>query len=394
MQCIRKVLVGLAGLAMLFGPASASAQDTIKIGVILPYSGQFADTATQLDGGIKLYIKQHGNTVAGKKIEIIRKDSGGVAPDVAKRLAQELVVRDNVSILAGFVLSPNTLAAADVSAQAKKLMVVMNAGASLIMTKSPYVTRVSITLPQAAEAFGGWAAKSGIKKVYSMVSDFAPGHDAEAGFQRAFKEGGGEIVGSVRFPVANPDFSAFIQRAKDLSPEAIFLFVPAGAQPAAFGKAVAERGLDPKVVKILGTGETTAEQALKSMGGAALGIVTAWNYDYNDDSQLNREFVKQFNEMNKRNPDFMSVGGYDGMHLIYETLKKAAGKTDADALIAGVKGMNWQSPRGSIAIDPEFRDIVQTIYIRRVERVGGELRNVVFDKVENVRDPVLARMKN
>jgi branched-chain amino acid transport system substrate-binding protein len=390
---MRKSLSSL-GILVLVGTSAANAQGTIKIGVILPYSGQFADTATQLDGGIKLYMKQNGDTVAGKKIEIIRKDSGGVAPDVAKRLAQELVVRDNVDVLAGFVLSPNTLAAADVSAQAKKFMVVMNAGASVIMTKSPYVTRVSITLPQVAEAFGTWAGRSGIKKVYSMVSDFAPGHDAEAGFQRAFKEAGGDIVGAVRFPVANPDFSAFVQRAKDLNPEAIFLFVPAGAQPAAFGKAVAERGLDPKAIKILGTGETTAEQALKSMGDAALGIVTAWNYDYNDATRLNGEFVKQFNEVNKRNPDFMSVGGYDGMHLIYEALKKTAGKSDPDAMIAAVKGMKWESPRGAISIDPEFRDVVQTIYIRRVERVGGELRNVVFDKVENVRDPVLARMKN
>jgi len=390
---MRKSLSSL-GILVLVGTSAANAQGTIKIGVILPYSGQFADTATQLDGGIKLYMKQNGDTVAGKKIEIIRKDSGGVAPDVAKRLAQELVVRDNVDLLAGFVLSPNTLAAADVSAQAKKFMVVMNAGASVIMTKSPYVTRVSITLPQVAEAFGTWAAKSGIKKVYSMVSDFAPGHDAEAGFQRAFKEAGGDIVGAVRFPVANPDFSAFVQRAKDLNPEAIFLFVPAGAQPAAFGKAVAERGLDSKAIKILGTGETTAEQALKSMGDAALGIVTAWNYDYNDATRLNGEFVKQFNETNKRNPDFMSVGGYDGMHLIYEALKKTAGKSDPDVMIAAVKGMKWESPRGPISIDPEFRDVVQTIYIRRVERVGGELRNVVFDKVENVRDPVLARMKN
>ena len=177
-----------------------------------------------------------------------------------------------------------------------------------------------------------------------MVSDFAPGHDAEAGFQRAFKEAGGEIIGAVRFPVANPDFSAFVQRAKDLNPEAIFLFVPAGAQPAAFGKAVAERGLDPKAAKILGTGETTAEQALKSMGDAALGIVTAWNYDYNDDTQLNKEFVKQFNEMNKRNPDFMSVGGYDGMHLIFEALRKTGGRTDADAMIAAVKGNEVGEP--------------------------------------------------
>jgi branched-chain amino acid transport system substrate-binding protein len=269
----------------------------------------------------------------------------------------------------------------------------MNAGTSLIMTKSPYVTRTSITLPQVSEAFGAWAAKSGVKKTYTMVSDFAPGHDAETGFQRAFKAAGGDIVGAVRFPLANPDFSAFLQRAKDLNPEAIFVFIPAGAQPAAFGKAIAERGLDPKTTKILGTGETTAEQALKSMGDGAVGIITAWNYDYHDDTRLNRDFVKAFNDLHKRNPDFMSVGGYDGMHLIFEALKKTGGKTHADALIGAVKGMSWESPRGPIAIDPEFRDVVQTIYIRRVEKVGGELRNVVFDKVENVKDPVLARLK-
>jgi branched-chain amino acid transport system substrate-binding protein len=377
----------------LAGAPHALAQDSIRIGVILPYSGQFADTAVQLDGGIKLFVKERGETVAGRKIEIVRKDTGGVAPDVAKRLAQELIVRDKVDILAGFVLSPNALAVADVSAQAKKLMVIMNAGTSIITAKSAYATRTSVTLPQVSEAFGAWAAKSGIKKAYTMVSDFAPGHDAEGGFQRAFRAAGGEIVGSVRFPVANPDFSAFVQRAKDLNPEAIFVFVPAGAQPAAFGKAFAERGLDPKTVKFLGTGETTAEQALKSMGDAALGIVTAWNYDFHQGSELNQAFVKRFNAEHKRNPDFMSVGGYDGMHLIYEALKRTGGSTDADALIAAVKGMAWESPRGPIAIDPETRDIVQTVYIRRVERVGGELRNVIFDRVENVKDPVLARLK-
>jgi branched-chain amino acid transport system substrate-binding protein len=380
--------------AFAIGAPQALAQDSIKIGVILPYSGQFADTATQLDGGIKLYLKEHGDQVAGKKIEIIRKDTAGVAPDVAKRLAQELIVRDKVDILAGFVLSPNALAVAEVSAQAKKLMVIMNAGASVITAKSPYAVRTSVTLPQVSEAFGTWAYKSGIRKAYTLVSDFAPGHDAEGGFQRAFKAAGGEIVGAVRFPVQNPDFSAFIQRAKDLGPEAIFVFVPAGAQPAAFGKAFAERGLDTRTVKFLGTGETTAEQALKSMGDAALGIITAWNYDFNHDSKLNAAFVKRFNEEMKRNPDFMSVGGYDGMHLIYEALKKTGGGTDADALVAAAKGMAWESPRGPILIDPETRDIVQTVYIRRVERVGDELRNVVFDKVENVKDPVLARMKN
>ncbi len=373
--------------------AAAQAQDTIKIGLIMPYSGQFADTAVQMDNGIKLYVQRHGAAVAGKKIEFIRKDTGGVAPDIAKRLAQEMIVRDGVDILAGFVLTPNALAAADVSATAKKFMVIMNAGTSIITTKSPYATRTSVTLPQASESLGHWAAKNGVKKAYTMVSDFGPGHDAEQGFQRAFKNGGGEIVGSVRFPVANPDFSAFVQRAKDVNPEALFLFLPAGAQPAAFAKALAERGLDPGTVKVLGTGEVTAEAALKSMGDASLGIVTAWNYDHAHDTGSNAAFVKDYVASFGRNPDFISVGGYDGMHLIYETLKKTGGKADGDSLIAAAKGMVWESPRGPISIDQETRDVVQNIYIRRVEKVGNEPRNVIIDTVRDVRDPVLERMK-
>ena len=392
---MKKLLLGLGGLvaAALLAVSPASAQGTVKIGLILPYSGQFADAGIQLDNGVKTYMQQFGDTVAGRKIEIIRKDTGGVAPDVAKRLAQELIVRDKVNILAGFLLTPNTLAAADVSAEAKKFMVIMNAATSIITTKSPYMVRSSVTLPQVAETFGTWAAKkANIKKSYTMVTDYGPGHDFEAGFQRAFKEAGGEVVGSVRFPVANPDFSAFIQRAKDLNPESIMIFVPGGAQPAALGKAFAERGVDPNKTKILGSGETTSEQALKSMGDASLGIITAWHYEYTDKAPKNVAFVKLFNEMHKRNPDFFSIGGYDGMHVIYESLKKTGGKTDSDSLIAAAKGLKWDSPRGPMSIDPETRDVVQTIYIRKVEKVAGEPQNVAFDKVENVKDPVKARM--
>jgi branched-chain amino acid transport system substrate-binding protein len=387
---MRKALIAVAAFAALAG--AANAQETVKIGLILPYSGQFADTATQIDNGIKLYMKQHGDTVAGRKIEIIRKDTGGVAPDVAKRLAQELIVRDKVDMLAGFALTPNAMAASDVSDQAKKFMVIMNAATSIITTKSPYSARTSMTLPMVGETMGSWAHKSGIRKAYTMVSDFGPGHDAEGAFHRAFKAAGGEIVGSVRMPVANPDFSAFVQRAKDLNPESIFIFVPGGAQPAALGKAFAERGVDPGKIKIMGTGEVVDEQAVKSMGDAALGIITAWHYDFNLDSKMNKEFVAAHNAEFKRNPDFFSVGGYDGMHLIYEALKKSGGKTDGEALIAAAKGLSWESPRGPVSIDPETRDIIQTIYIRKVEKVGSDLRNVAFDKVENVKDPVKAAM--
>ena len=386
--------LALCALAVVLAAAPAAAQQPLKIGVILPYSGQFADGATQMDNAIKLYVQQHGDTIAGRKIEIIRRDTGGVAPDVAKRLAQELVVRDNVDILAGFLLTPNAMSAAAVSEEAKKFMVVMNAATAIITTKSPYMVRTSLTIPQTTEVFAAWAYKSGIKKAYTMVSDYGPGHDAEGAFQRAFKEAGGEIVGSVRFPVNIPDFAPYLQRAKDANPEAIFIFVPGGSQPSAFAKALKDVGIDAQKTKILGQGEITEENALASMGDAGLGIITSFHYDYNHDSKTNKDFVKAFNDAFKRNPDFFSVGGYDGMHVIYEAVKKTGGKTDADSLLAAAKGMSWESPRGPISIDPETRDVVQTIYIRRVEKVAGQLRNVEFEKIPNVKDPVKARMKN
>jgi len=389
---MRKVLIASAVLAA-FGIGPASAQGTVKIGIILPYSGQFADGAAQMDNAIKLYVQQNGDTVAGKKLEFIRKDTGGIAPDVAKRLAQELIVRDKVDIIAGFLLTPNALAAGDVSAEAKKFMVVMNAATSIITTKSPYMVRTSLTTPQVNASLGTWAYKNGIRKAYTMLSDFGPGIDAEGAFSKAFKEAGGEIIGTVKMAVANPDFSAYVQRAKDLNPESIYVFVPGGAQPAAFGKALAERGIDPQKIKVMGQGEITDDSALKSMGDTALGIITAFHYDWNHNSAMNKKFVADFNAAYGRNPDFFSMGGWDGMHAIYAALKKTNGDTDGEKLINAVKGMAWESPRGPISIDPETRDIIQTVYIRRVEKVGGKLANVEFDKAENVKDPVKAAMK-
>jgi len=286
------------------------------------------------------------------------------------------------------------MAAADVSAEAKKFMVVMNAATSIITTKSPYIARTSSTTPQLNYTLGTWAAKNGLKKIYTMVSDYGPGIDAETWFQTGFKEAGGEIVGSVRFPVANPDFSAFIQRAKDMNPDAIYIWIPGGAQPAAVGKALAERGIDVAKIKVLGQDALGDETALKSMGDASIGLITVADYDYTHKSALNQQFVKAFNDEFHRNPDFFAVGGYDGTHLIYEALKKTAGKADGDSLIAAAKGMAWDSPRGPISIDPDTRDIVQTVYIRRVQKVGDALQNVEFDSFPAVKDPVKARMKN
>jgi branched-chain amino acid transport system substrate-binding protein len=391
---MRKALVAVFIAAAAMGAiASAAAQETVKIGLILAYSGQFADPSAQMDNGIKLYLRQHGDTVAGKKVELIRRDTGGIAPDVAKRLAQELIVRDKVDVLAGFALTPNALAVGDVSAQAKKFMVNMNAATAIITTKSPYMVRTSFTVPQLNETLGAWAYKEGIRKAYTMVSDFGPGHDGEAAFQKGFKDAGGEIVGAARYPVANQDFSAFVQRAKDSNAEAIYVWTPGGPQPAAIGKALAERGIDPKQTRVFGQGELTSEDALKSMGDVALGIITVFHYDVSHASDMNAAFVRMYKESFGRNPDMFSVGAYDGMHVIYEALQKTAGKGDGESLVAAAKGMRWESPRGMMSIDPDTRDVVQTVYIRRVERAGGELRNVEFDKIPDVKDPFKARLK-
>jgi branched-chain amino acid transport system substrate-binding protein len=390
---MRKAVLAFFCFAMLHvagGPADA--QETVKVGLVMTYTGQFTDAAGQMDHGIALYMKQHGDTVVGKRIELIRKDTAGV-PDTAKRLAQELIVNDRVDVLGGFVLTPEALAVADLSTQAKKFTMVMNAATSIVTTKSPYITRSSVTLPQNCEVLGAWAFQNGARRVFMLVSDYAPGHDAESAFQRAYTGAGGEIIGSVRVPLANPDFSAFVQRAKDSGADTIFVFVPGGSQPVALAKALVERGMDPGKIRIIGQGELSEESALKAMGDAAVGIVTAFHYDYTHDSAFNKQFVAAYRSEFQRNPDFFSVGGYDGMHLIYEALKKTGGKADGDSLIGAVKGMSWESPRGPVSIDPQTRDIINTVYIRRVEKVNGEVRNVEIAKFENVKDPVKERMK-
>lgn len=383
----RVLLIGAALLAAALLPASGHAQDTVKVGMIISLSGQFADTGVQMLNGAKLYMKQHGDTVAGKKIEIIAKDVGGINPPVAKRLAQELVTRDNVDVLAGFDLTPNALAAADVSAEAKKFMVNMNAATAIVINKSPYMVRTSMTIPQLNQTLGTWAEKNGVKKAYTMVADFGPGIDAEGAFTKGFTGAGGQVAGSVRMAVANPDFSAYVSRAKDINPEGIFVMIPGGAMPGAFGKALAERGIDPKKTKVMGQMEITDEHALASMGDVAIGIITVAHYDYNHKSKMNEDFVKAYNAEYKRNPDFFSVGGYDGMHVIYTALAKTKGKADGDSLIAAAKGLKWESPRGPVSIDPETRDIVQNVYIRKVEKAGGKLVNVEIAKFDNVKSP-------
>jgi len=374
-------ILGLAGVAQ--------AQDTIKLGLVAEFSGPFADYGGQIYGGMKAYIKQHGDTVAGKKIEIIQRDTTGPAPEVAKRLAQELVTRDNVDFLVGFGLTPNAMAAAPVATEAKKPMIIMNAATSIITTKSPYIARVSMTLPQVTQPMALWAAKNGIKNVYTVVADYGPGLDAEAAFTKAFTANGGKMVGSVHTPLQNPDFAPFIQRVKDAKPEAVFLFLPAGAQGIAFMKAFNERGLAEAGIKLIATGDITDDGVLEAMGDPVLGLTTSFHYSAAHDSPENRAFKKAYEEANgtKLRPNFMAAAGYDGMAAIYEALKKTGGSTDGDKVMAALKGMKLMSPRGPISIDPETRDVVQTVYIRKVEKVSGGLYNVEFDKYPDQKDP-------
>ncbi len=370
-----------AGLA--WGPARA--EDAIKIGLILPMTGGQASTGKQIDNAVKLYMQQHGDTVAGKKIEVIVKDDATV-PDNTKRLAQELIVNDKVNFIAGFGVTPAALAAAPLATQAKVPEIVMAAGTSIITERSPYIVRTSFTLPQSSTIIGDWAVKNGIKKVATLTSDYAPGNDALNSFKEHFTVGGGQIVEEVKVPLANPDFAPFLQRMKDSKPDAMFVFVPAG-QGGAFMKQYAERGLDKAGIKVIGPGDVMDDDLLNGMGDAAIGAVTAHIYSAAHPSAMNKEFVAAYKKAFNNRPGFMAVGGYDGIHLIYEALKKTGGKTDGDALVQAMKGMKWESPRGPISIDPETRDIVQNVYIRKVEKVDGELYNVEFQTFEAVKDP-------
>jgi branched-chain amino acid transport system substrate-binding protein len=390
---MKRIALGMLGSfalsALVAWSPTAHAADTIKIGFIAEFSGAFADASREMDDGVKLYMKEHGDTVAGKKIEIIRRDTGGPKPEEAKRLAQELIVRDNVDFLTGFVVTPNALAVADVITQAKKPTVIMNAATSIITTKSPYFARISLTLPQVTAPLAVWAAKNGVKQAYTMVSDYGPGIDAENAFKKAFEANGGTIVGSVRMPLTSPEFSAYAQKVKDLNPQAVFIFLPSNDQPTQLMKTFAERGLTTSTIRILATGDVTEDAVLEQEGDAALGMITSHHYSYAHDSQLNKAFVAAFEkEYGPLRPDFLAVGGYDGMAAIYAVIEKLKGDTsDPEKVMAAFKGLRLDSPRGPIMIDPETRDIVQNVYIRKVERKDGKLVNAEFETIESVKDP-------
>jgi branched-chain amino acid transport system substrate-binding protein len=378
----------VAGAALLL--AAAAPAQTIKIGVINTYSGPFATLGDLIDKGFKLYMKQNADKLPpGVKIELVIRDDGGPNPDKAKQLLQELIVRDRIQFLTGVVFTPNALAMAPLTQEAKLPFFIMNAGTSVITERSPYIARFSFTLWQSSYPMGAWASRK-YKRAYIAVSDFAPGHDSEAGFERGFTEGGGKILGKVRIPLASPDFVPFMQRVKDAKPDVLFAFTPAGRQATQIMKAYGDLGLDKAGIKFIGPGDITTDEELPNMGDAPLGVITMHHYSAAATRPANKAFIaawkKEYGE--KSVPSFMSVGGWDAMDAIYHVIREQKGKIDPDRTMALVKKYkNPNSPRGPIAIDPETRDIIQNEYVREVRRVGGQLANVEFETISMVKDP-------
>ena len=386
-----RFLVRLIALTLLCGSAVVGAQEAFKIGLILPMTGQSASTGKQIEAAARLYMAQNGDKVAGRKIELIVKDDGGV-PDATKRIAQELVVNDKVGVLSGFGLTPLALATAPIATQSKTPMVVMAAATSSITEASPFIVRTSFTLPQCAVAMGDWAPKNGIKRVVTLVSDYGPGIDAERYFKERMQLNSAQVVESLRVPLRNPDFAPFLQKVRDLKPDALFVFVPSGAG-AAVMKQFLERGMDKAGIKLIGTGDLTDDDQLNDMGDGALGVVTAHHYSTAHPSALNKKFVDAFKKANNGlRPNFMAVGGYDGMRVIYEALKNTkGGQGGGEALLAAMKGQIFESPRGQIFIDAQTRDVVHNIYLRKVEKKDGQLYNVEFDVIKDMKDPGKAK---
>ena len=384
---LRASAAAALALSTGFAVLPASAQDNVfKIGLILPMTGQQATTGRQIEAAARLYMAQNGDTVAGKKIQLIIKDDTSL-PDVTRRLAQELVVNEKVNVLAGMGITPSALATAPLATQSKTPLVVMAAATSSITEASPYVVRTSFTLPQVSVALADWAPKNGIKKVVTLVSDYGPGIDAEKYFNQRLAFNGGQVTEALRVPLRNPDFAPFLQKVRDAKPDALFVFVPSGAG-AAVMKQFLERGMDKAGIKLIATGDVTDGDQLNDMGDGALGVVTSHHYSASHPSALNKKFVESFEKANKGlRPNFMAVGGYDGMRVIYEALKTTKGAGGGDALLTAMKGQIFESPRGPVFIDAQTRDIVQNVYLRKVERVNGQLYNMEFDVIKDVKDP-------
>jgi branched-chain amino acid transport system substrate-binding protein len=375
----------LAIVGAALGAGSAAAEDTVKIGMVMQMTGPNAAGGREISAAAKLYVAQHGDTVAGKRIELIFRDDASI-PDNAKRLAQELIINDHVSFLVAGI-TPSAMSMAPIATEGKVPTVVSISGTSVVTERSPYYVRTSFTLGQQSGIIADWAIKNGSRKAVSVLSDWAPGAEAGKVFEASFTAGGGQVLETLKVPLANPDFSPFLQRAADLHPDTLFVFVPAG-QAGTFARQFAERGLDKSGIRLVGPGDITDDDDLPTTGDTLLGVVTAGIYSAAHPSALNKEFTAAYQKATGHRANFLAVSGYDGMHVIYEALKKTNGKTDADTVIAAMKGMSWESPRGPISIDPRTRDIVQNVYIRKVEKKDGEPYAIEFATFEAVKDPL------
>ncbi len=391
MRSYRNMWIAVAAACTLaLGVPPASAQ-TVKVGLITAFSGLNADIGPVMEKAMKLYIQEHAKDLPpGVKVELLARDSTGPNPAKAKQLARDLVVRDGVQFLTGVIFTPNALAIAPVATEAKVPFVISNAGTSMITTKSPYIVRLSFTLWQSSYPLGSWAAKH-YKRVYTLVSDYGPGYDAEEGFTKAFKAGGGEIAGGVRVPVANPDFAPFMQRVKDVKPDALFVFVPGGVTATAVMKAFGDLGLKAAGVKLIGPGDITDDMQLDTMGAPSLGVITAFHYSDAADRPANKAFVAAWHKAYgpELRPNFTAVGAWDSMDAISYAIRAQNGKLDPERTMDLLKHYkNPDSPRGPIAIDPETRDIVQNEYLREVREVDGHYVNVEIETIATaLKDP-------
>jgi branched-chain amino acid transport system substrate-binding protein len=380
--------MSLAAAALMGGTGPAAAQ-TVKIGLINSNTGFLAQAGDEMEKGINLYVKTHEKDLPpGVKVELIRRDDTA-APEVGKRVAQELITRERVQVLLGIVGSPIAAAVAPLTAEAKIPLVITNAAGVAIPRISPYVARVSFTLWQQSYPLGKWAAQKGWKKAYTAVSDFIPGHDAEGAFTKAFTDAGGQMVGAVRFPPSNPDFVPFVQRVKDAAPDVMFIFVPAGGQATAMMKAIKDLKLREAGINVVSTQDLVPDEELPNMGDTPVGLITAGIYSTAGQRPANAAFLAAWKAeyADKAIPDFLSVGGWDGTAAIFDVIKQTKGKFDGDQMMAILKGWKHDSPRGPISIDPDTRDIIQNVYMRRTEMKDGKLANIEFDTIPNVKDP-------
>ena len=384
-RCVARAVAILGITASAAG--GASAQNTVKVGMVMPMTGALAAAGRQVVAGARLYMKQHGDVVAGRKIELVVKD-GASSGETGKRLLQELIVNEKVDIIGGGITA-DLLASASLITEAEKPTVIMLSSTTAVVERSPYFVRTGCTLAQSSGIIADWAIKSGLGRAVTLVSEFAPGLEAEETFANNYKAEGGQIAEMIRVPLRSPDFAPFLQRVRDAAPQVLFVFIPS-VQAATFAKQFVERGLDKVGIKLIGPGDLTDDEALPGMGDAMLGTVTAHFYSAAHPSALNRAFADAYFKENNARANFMAVSGYDGMQVIYDALKRTGGSTEGKALISAMKGAAWESPRGPMSIDRETGEVVHNIYIRKVEKADGELRNVEFVTFSNVRDPRVA----